>query len=333
MKLHPGAWLVWLAAVAVFAYAVSDPLYVLLGLGVVLLVHLAFPATDGVRAVRMFVIGGCVLLMLRLVLVVLAPNPGTTVIFTLPHIDLPRFLGGLSIGGPVNEEVVAASFVEGLRLILVLAAFGVFNAHADVASLVRSVPSVFRDAGLVVSIAFAFVPGMLRTVRDVRDAQRLRDERGFRRLAPSLAVPVLGLSLERALLLAESMDARGYGGASSTNAGRTTLVGGLVALLASIVAWAAGWHPVATVLALAGVVAVVWSLREAAAASGTTRYFVSKLRAIDGVVMAVSLVVLVLASRIGGSYNPYPRFSMPAFSVGAALFTLLLAAPALAGSL
>src|SRR5205823_6608529 len=116
---------------------------------------------------------------------------------------------------------------------------------------------------LVVSIAFAFVPGMIRTVRDVRDAQRLRGERGLRRLAPSLAVPVLGLSLERALLLAESMDARGYGTVAAPASSRRVLVGGLLALLLSVPAWAAGLGPLATALAAAGSVAIVVSLRQA----------------------------------------------------------------------
>lgn len=335
-KLHAGAWAVWLVAVAVFAFAVSDPLYITIAIGAVILVHLSLPAADGVaaRAVRMFVAFGAVLLVLRLVFVALLPNPGTTALFAVPHLVLPRFLGGLSLGGDIHAEVLAAGFAEGLRLILVLAAFGVFNAHADVSSLLRSVPGAFRDAGLVVSIAFAFVPGMMRTVRDVRDAQRLRGERGLRRLAPSLAVPVLGLSLERALLLAESMDARGYGGASSTTKGRTALVAGLVSLFASVFAWSAGWRIISPALAAIGVAAIVWSLRESAMSSRTTRLARSRLRRFDLVVIFAAGAVVGLVTHLGpdATYNPYPRIVWPGFGIGTAVVAAMLAAPAFASA-
>ena len=335
MKLHPGAWIAWLTAVTVFAFTVGNPLYVFLAICAVVVVHLSLPRAEGIagRAVRMFVVVGCVLLALRLVFVALLPNPGTTVLFSVPHLVLPRFLGGLSLGGNINAEVLAAGFAEGLRLILVLAAFGVFNAHADISALLRSVPSTFRDAGLVISIAFAFVPGMVATVREVRDAQRLRGEHGLRRLAPSLAVPVLVLALERAFLLAESIDARGYGTtAAPTKVARTSLVGGLAALLVSIAAWSAGWRGFSTVIAIAGAAAIVWSLRESAVASGTTRLTVRVVRPTDIVVIAASGAVALLALRAGAdaSYNPYPSIVAPSFAVTTAMLAAALVAPALA---
>ncbi len=331
-SLHPGAWIAWLSAVAIFAFTVTNPLYTVLALAAVIVVHLSLPSTDSVRAVRMFIVFGCVLLLLRLLFVALLPNPGTTILFFTPRLVLPNFLGALQIGGPVTQEVLVAGASEGLRLVLVLAAFGVFNAHADTSSLLRSVPSVFRDTGLVVSIAFAFVPGMIRTVRDVRDAQRLRGERGLRRLAPSLAVPVLGLSLERALLLAESMDARGYGVAASSALSRNTLIAGLVALLASVPALAAGLGTVATALAIAGAVAIVISLRLAASTSKTTRLTVTPVRATDLMVIVACAGIAVLAFRAGGdaTYNPYPVFVAPGFTIRTAFISAALLIPAVA---
>jgi energy-coupling factor transport system permease protein len=334
--LHPSAWVAWLTAVAVFAFVVTNPFYLVLALGAVLVVHLSFPAESApvARAVRTFLVFGVVLLFLRLAFVALLPNPGRTILVTVPLAELPRFLGALRLGGPVTAEVLVYGAIEGFRLVIVLAAFGVFNAHADVAALVRSVPAAFRDVGLVVSIALAFVPGMMRTVRDVRDAQRLRGERGVRRLAPSLAVPVLGLSLERALLLAESMDARGYGYGGGSRASRGLLLGGLAAMLASMAAWVAGWRSVATVFAIGGAVVVVAGFRAASTGSRTTRLHGRPATAFDLAVIAASAAVLVLVvlAPADATYDPYPVIGAPAFGWPTAALTFLLALPAVAGA-
>ncbi len=336
MTLHPSAWIAWLTAVSVFAFVVTNPLYILLALLAVAVVQLSFPREESAlgRAVRMFVIAGIVLLVIRVLFVALLPNPGRTVLFTVPSFETPSWLGGLDLGGGVSAEVVTQAVVEGSRFILVLAAFGVFNARADLAGLVRSVPAAFRDVGLVVSIAVAFVPGMLRTVRDVRDAQRLRGERGLRRLAPSLAVPVLGMSLERALLLAESMDARGYGYGGTSGASRTSLWTGLVAMLASVAIWIAGFNTPATALAIVGAVAIVIGYRNASVSSPTTRLAGRPVTSFDVVVMVASAAVVVLASVAGPDalYDAFPEVSAPPFAWRTAVLTFLLALPAIAGA-
>lgn len=266
MTLHPGAWIAWLTSICVFAFVVTNPLYLVLTLLAVLVVHLSFPPDDSPlgRAVRVFLMVGLVLLAVRVLFIGLLPNPGRTTLFVLPQLQTPRWFGGLELGGPVSAEVLAGAVNEGLRFIVVLVAFGVFNARADLTGLLRTVPPVFRDVGLIVSIAVAFVPGVMRTLRDVRDAQRLRGEWGFRRLAPTLVVPVLGLSLERALLLAESMDARGYGRGGTTRApmmGRVFMWSGLGLLVLSITGWIWGLRVVGGMAAALGAAALVTGFR------------------------------------------------------------------------
>ncbi|HVE91792.1 MAG TPA: energy-coupling factor transporter transmembrane component T [Actinomycetota bacterium] len=213
MRVHTLAWAGWLTACSVYAFAVSNPYALATALSAVLLVHLSAPEDPAarVRPMRTFLVAAIVVLGFRLVFTALLPNPGQTTLFSLPRLALPSWAGGFGLGGRVTAEVVAESALEGLRLVLVLAAFGEFNSRIDFSAAVRAVPAVTREAGLVVAIALAFVPGVLAAAADVRDAQKMRGERGRTRLAPSLAVPILALSLERAFLLAESMDSRGYG--------------------------------------------------------------------------------------------------------------------------
>lgn len=333
MALHPAAWIAWLTSVGVLAFAVTNPLYIVLGIMAVLVVHLAHPPDPSPtgRAVRTFLILGLVFLALRIVFVAFLPNPGRTVLFVVPELKTPSWLGSMDLGGDITAEVLAGGATEGLRLLLVLVAFGVFNARADIVGLIRTVPSAFRDAGLVVSIAIAFVPGMLRTVNDVRDAQRLRGESGLKRLAPSLVVPIVGLSLERALLLAESMDVRGYGRGSATRASRTFISAGLFTILLAVAVWIAGGRGPGAVIAVAGCAAIVWGFRSASISSPVTRLSGKPVGALDVAVIAAAAVTVVALALAGtdAAFDPYPVIDWPAFDPKTAVATLFLTVPSL----
>jgi energy-coupling factor transport system permease protein len=335
VKLHPAAWLAWLGAICVFAFVVTNPLYVVLALAAMMVVDLSFPRDRSAvgRAVRTFMILGVVLLVVRLAFIGLLPNPGRTALFVLPDLRTPRWLGGLELGGAVSAEVLVAAAGEGLRLVVVLAAFGVFNARADTSALLRSVPAAFRDVGLVVSIAVGFVPGILRTVSEVRDAQRLRGEGGLRRIAPALVVPVLGLSLERALLLAESMDVRGYGRGVTNRAGRFFLGGGLGTVLVGVGAWAAGFREIGAAATACGAAAIVWGFRTASMAAPMTRLRGAPVTGVDIATIFASSVVVTTAIVAGSkmTYDPYPSIAWPAFAWPMAAVTVLFTVPALAG--
>jgi energy-coupling factor transport system permease protein len=335
VSIHPAAWLAWLAAVSAFAFVMTNPLYVLLAIGAVVVVHLSFPPDGSTmrRAVRTFFVMGVVLLGIRLAFVALLTNPGRSVLVTVPRLQAPRWLGGFGLGGPITTEVLVGGATEGLRLILLLTAFGVFNAHTDLSTIVRSVPQAFRDAGLVVSIAVAFVPGIFRAVRDVRDAQRMRGERG-RRVAVSLAVPILGIGLERALLLAESMDARGYGRGSSPKVARASVWTGLGGLIAGVGGWTAGFRTPSMVSIALGAFAITWGFRSASRASHVTRLRGRRLAAFDVFLIAAAMVVCGLLVFVGSrtAYDPYPVFAVPGFDVRAAALCFVLAVPAVSGA-
>lgn len=326
MRLHPVAWIAWLGAVAATATLVSNPFYLLVALGAITLVALSAPPDPSPlgHAFGSFVVLGVGLLILRLLFASLVTHIDGTRLFTLPALELPRWTGGVEIGGPVTAEVLMDGLVAGLRLLVVISALGVFNARADLTEVVRLVPAPLRDVGLVVQIAIGFVPGLLRTVSDVRDAQRLRGERG-RALALSLVVPVLGQSLERALLLAESMEARGYGRAES-RVPRTVVVAGLIGVLGGLVVWMAGGRWIATGAVLAGGMLLVLALRHAHRNATVTRLAPPRWTPADTVTTAVSVLAVGAAVALPVSYTPFPSVAMPAFDA-AAVALVLLAAP------
>ena len=159
------------------------------------------------------------------------------VLFTTPHFGLPRLLGGFTVGGTVELPVMLQSLAEGFAIVGVMGVFGAFNSVVSHSELVQSTPRAFYEVGLVVVVGLAFVPSTLSAIHDVRDADRARTGGRVVRRGRLLRqiVPVLELGLERAVTLAESMDARGFarGGASPRDR-------------------IAGWFGVASLLALGG---------------------------------------------------------------------------------
>lgn len=192
----------------------TNPILLLL-IGCVVAFVVAARRTDAPwsRSLVVFLRLGLIVIVLRVVLVVVFGNrlPGH-VLFTLPHVPLPSWARGVSIGGPVTAEAVLDAVVQGLRLAVVLLCFGAANSLASPYRLLRCLPAVLYEAGVAITVALAFAPELVVSIGAVRDARRLRGRpiRGFAGLR-GMAVPVLESAFDRSLQLASSMDARGYG--------------------------------------------------------------------------------------------------------------------------
>jgi energy-coupling factor transport system permease protein len=137
--------------------------------------------------------------------------PGTT-LFTLPSIDLPSFMAGVSVGGPVTAEALVGAFSQGLRLATVLVCFGAVNTLCSPYRMLRTLPASLYEAGVAVTVALSFAPQAVIQIGRIREARRLRGRpvRGVAGLR-GMALPVLEGALDRSVALAASMDTRGYG--------------------------------------------------------------------------------------------------------------------------
>ena len=119
----------------------------------------------------------------------------------------------------VTREELSGAAVQALRLAAVGLAFAVYALLLDHDRLIRSLAA--RRFAFGVALATRLVPTLERDAATLTDALRGRGvevtgARGYARLLS----PLLAGSLERALNLAEAMEARGYG-----RAGRTRLPG------------------------------------------------------------------------------------------------------------
>jgi energy-coupling factor transport system permease protein len=337
--IHPLAWLAWLTAAALPAFTTRNPLYLSLVLLAAATVYKALGRRSPLaRSWGAFVRFGALLWLLTIPFTLLTAHHGTLVLLRLPsHWPV--------IGGPLTGEALLYGLTAGLSLITLLLVFAVFNVAVDQARLLRLTPGFMYQAGVITAIAVAFVPQMVAAWEAIREAQEVRGHRvrGIRDLLP-LLVPLLVTALERAVQLAESMEARGFGGQvwdanpRSPRAGQVVMLAGLAALGAGCAL--SGFWPERQALNVAllatGAAGLLWAFWDLGRRVRRSRYHRWTWNRADRLILAASLIAAlgwVIAWLFQGDwlfYYPYPPYSpWPTFQPALGVLILLLAAPGL----
>jgi energy-coupling factor transport system permease protein len=326
------AWLVWVLATAVLITVARNPLYTLI---LLLVARLVATAGGSSAALSLpFWRMSAVILVLSTAINLLLVNTGETVIGRLPaHWPL--------IGGVMTLEAAVYGLHNGLILVALLAVFLALNMLVPAGELVRLAPRAFYSLGVVLLIALTYVPETVRHLERVREAQAIRGHRlrGLRDWRP-LLIPLMIGGLERAMQLAETMVARGYGathGNEQPARVRLALAGSLLALLAGWVL-ALWWGWPGYLLLLVGTAVLLVLLRRLGRSAQHSVYRPFRWQKQDTVLLLVGLLpfLLLLApwplvDRTTLFYSPYPRLSLPLFDPLFGLALALLALPALFG--
>jgi energy-coupling factor transport system permease protein len=339
-SLHAVTWFVWAMGAGLCVQLAQNPLYVVLILGVAAVVVEAHNAGGLLtRAFPVLVAVGLAFGLFKIALTALTVHGSDSVLVTLPQLTLPRLLGGFTVGGTIEGQVLAQATMEALVIVGVMGVFGAFNAVVSHDELVRSLPRTFHEPGLILTVGLAFVPATIASARAVQESDRCRTggepvRRG--RIIRS-AVPLLESGLERAVSLSESMDSRGFARqAPSTGdrlAGWLALVG-LLAFAGLLVALVGGSNAMAAVLAGLGILALVGAVAVGSRRSPRTRYRRRPLTWFDGVVMGSTALALgtlgLLSLRNDGSLGwDVSPLGLPTLAIGPVLAIALLAVPAL----
>ena len=336
------AWWIWALGLAVAASFTTNPVVLLLIVGVAAVV-VALRRSDQPWAdsFRLYVILGVVIVVVRVGfrLIFGTGVPGT-VLLDLPEVVLPGWAAGIVLLGPVTRESLLAGLYEGLRLAAIVISIGAANALANPKRLLRSVPPALYEIGTALVVAVTMLPQFADSVRRVRAAQSLR--RGasgrVRRLRRFL-VPVLEDALERSLAMAAGMDARGYGraGSVSTTQRRRTgalmllgLVGVCVGTYAVLDPTAPRW--LAGPMLAAGLVVAGLGFVSAGSRVQRTRYRPDQWRWPEFVVLGSGLVVAVAAWWIN-RHQVTIAYPTPEVVPQLSLVALAALAVALAGAL
>ena len=339
MAYHTITWVLWMCAAAFLALANQQPLQsILLILAVGTVFHTASRQQPLGRDWGAFLRVGVWVWLMTLAFNLLFAHAGQVVLFTLPS-SWPL------IGGAITLEALLYGLANGATLFAVLLVFATFNLVINHHRLLRWVPAGLFQTGLIISIALTFVPQMVSSLGAIREAQRVRGHkvRGIRSLVP-LFVPLVTTGLERSLALAESMEARGFGGTVgeySTLARRTlhlTTLLGLLAVLSGL-AWRVlrpGEQWQVLVLLSLGLMSILAALHFQSGHSRRSHYRRGLWRHRDTLVTLASVASLVLSvwakTRCPSAmwYYPYSPFSpWPTFTPLIGLSAMLLAAPVL----
>ena len=337
-RLHAVTWLAWALAAMVIVQLAPSPLYLTLILASSALVTAAHRVSS-TGAFRLLVGAGIVMALIRVALTALTTHGVGTVLFTLPEVTLPRIMGGFTLGGTIEKEVVLQALVEGYAIVVLLGVFGAFNSVVSHYELLGSAPRAFHEAGLVVTIAAAFVPSTVTSWQTAREADRARTGGIVRRrgrLARTV-IPVLETGMERSLRLADSMDSRGFARHPPGPADTASAWGALLALLAlagAFVALIGRRSALAAVLATAGLLLLVGSVVLASKASPRQRYRPRALTTDDALVIATTGLglALVAGAAVAGeatlTWSATP-LEAPGLALVPTLGVLALAVPAL----
>jgi energy-coupling factor transporter transmembrane protein EcfT len=156
----------------------------------------------------------------------------------------------------ITTEELAYGAAAGLRIAATALAAGAFVRLADSDLLLRAVARVAPRSAMIASLTTQMLPAIERDAAGVLVAARTRAARISRPgTAARLMGPLVAMSLERALGVAEAMEARGYAGPSRSAAPARGLTGR------------------ERVLTLLGVAALAIVIGSAATGAGDFRYF------------------------------------------------------------
>jgi energy-coupling factor transport system permease protein len=243
--LHPIAWWLWAAGLAVAAGRTGNPL--LLGMLLAVLGYVVSARrTEAAwaRGFKYYLWFALIVVAIRVLFrsVFAAPvSPADHVLFSLPRIPLPGWYAGIQLGGPVSLEGSLTAALDGLRLACILCCIGAANSLANPKRALRVLPGALYELGVAVTVSVSVAPQLVDSAQRVRKARRLRAGRrsGLAGLR-SLAVPVLEDALARSLQLAAAMDSRGYGRAGTASRAGRRLTAAL--LLLGMLGLAAGLY-------------------------------------------------------------------------------------------
>ena len=335
-RLDPRAWLIWATAAFVPPLISRNPAILVMVLVAVLGVRAAWtPHVASTLAWRGIVRLAVIFALIGVVFNVLTVHIGDRVLARLPG-------AWPIIGGALTLNALVYGLLTGLALLTLVLTGTTLAMVLDWPALLRLLPPRLTTAAVAGSIAWAFLPQTVVALREIREA---RAARGYRGTGPagfvSLLVPLLSGGLERALMLAEAMEARGFGATRGTSPAREPWRGWLLALglTAGIVGgylFAAGSGPAAWSSLLIGAACLIVAGRSSRLQSQhrPTRFRRSRWRHRESVIVvgaAIALGATAITFRLDAAlfaYDPYPRLVTPAVSLPllAALAALLVPA-------
>ena len=321
-------WILWVAAVMAFVLSTRNPIYLILILfGLFVLGNRL--ARD--KKIKTWIIPNLRFLLMMVLLSTLInalfSHVGSTVLFTLPQ-KWPL------IGGNLTVESLVFGAINGLVIGALYILFNIINLALSIKQITRLIPRAFHPVAMMVTIALTFFPSIQQRAREIKEAQMIRGN-PMKKIADwiPILIPLLVTSLENAILLAESMTARGFHKQVDLRSPSA-----LISLISGVFFVFGGWvlhlyrYPgiIFIPLYLFGGILMVTTLIHIGKRTNITRYHHESMKPADYLFVAiiasylVSFAFLAFGQRLTSlSYTPYPQLSLPPLQISATIYTLL----------
>lgn len=270
------------------------------------------------------------MMLISAVINTLFAHTGSSVIFSLPS-------SWLLIGGNITTESLAYGLINGLVIGSIYLVFNILNLVLTIKQMTRLIPTALTPIAMTVTVALTFFPSVQQRATEIKEAQMIRGNpmKRFRDWLP-LILPLLVTSLENALLLAESMTARGFHIRGASIANGSLIIGMVLGTFAIFSGWILQLYDYAVAISIVlyafGTFIFVYVFWRSHRAKGPTRYH-QEVRTINSSIMSVlfalaafSLIILIYLKQLHSfSYSPYPLIKVPDFqTIGIVFFVIPL---------
>lgn len=294
---------------------------------------------DDGRGMGWFLRIAAVLVTVGVAFNVLTVHSGDRVIGTLPR-EWPV------VGGEVTLNALAYGILGGVALFSLILVGITMTAMISWLDLFHLLPERLAAIAVTGSVAWSFLPRLADAWATIREAQVMRGQRldRPRDLLP-LVTPLLASSLDRALVTAEVLEARGFGGSLAGLGCRRTRwqAVGAVTIVAALVPAAVGAFCLAVARPGWGMASIALALLMVATGTrldprpgpNRTRLVEPVWTTADTIVTVaaaiaiLSVVGLAIADPAALAYSTYPTLELPQVPLGVMIGQAFLLAPAL----
>jgi energy-coupling factor transporter transmembrane protein EcfT len=236
------------------------------------------------------------------------------------------------IGGPYTLEALAFGAAAGIQIATMLLIMIFFSQVVAPQDILRRTPIGFYPLGVTASIGFSFAPRIRQALSELQEAHQIRgySSQGWRDI-PKLMTPLVIISLENSIAIAESLVSRGWSRVEYT---RWVVLPGWIAIAIGFGSIAIGvFSPLFVIAALVFGCGALWFGYRGK--NKISRYRPEAWSFPDSVVVAVALGILgaflILAGFVPAllAFYPFPIFIWPTFSWPVAAAIALFATPLL----
>lgn len=301
-RIHPTSW--WLLAIvlAVISSTASNlwlsTAIAALSVGLILLFRENAPWARSL-GFYLWLAAAVVLIRLAFRIVFSFSAADEQVLFRLPSLEVNLGLGAIHLFGDISLRSMTGALLDGSRLAAIILAIAVANTLANPKKLLKSAPGALYEIATSVSVAINLAPQLIESFNRVRRARTLRGKSKKTGQLTGLLVPVLEDTLDRSLLMAASMDTRGFGRRTIPSASQVALIRalgllGLVLNLVGIFVLLSGFSvPFALTLLLIGITSSFISVRLSSKQNTRTSIARQSRTSADAVIYLICGVALI----------------------------------------